>query len=77
MPNIVFLAFLLPCFKVKVGVKVKGQGQGQTSRSNFWCAAFDIRGSALPSAAKSNKPKICGKVESIPVQGVCVCVCNQ
>ncbi len=30
-------------------------GQGQRSRSNFWCAAVDIRGSALPSATKSNK----------------------
>ncbi len=35
----------------KVGVKI--MGQGQRSRSNFWCAAVDIRGSALPSAAKS------------------------
>ncbi len=42
----------------KVGVKVKDQGQGcwsrSRSRSFFWCAAVDIRGSALPSAAKSN-----------------------
>ncbi len=37
----------------KVGVKVKGQGHG--SRSSFWRAAVDIRGSALPSAAKSNR----------------------
>ncbi len=37
----------------KVGVKV--MGRGQSSRSNFWRAAVDIRGSALPSAAKSNK----------------------
>ena len=36
-----------------VGVKVIGQGQ--RSRSNFGRAAVDIRGSALPSAAKSNK----------------------
>ena len=41
------LTSLLPCFEVK------GQGQGQRlgSRSNFWCAAVDIRGSALPSTA--------------------------
>ncbi len=51
----------------KVGVKVKGRGQGHGSRSNFWCAAVDIRGSALPSAAKS-------KEESLSVQGVCLCV---
>ncbi len=31
----------------KVGVKV--------IKSNLWCTAVDIRGSALPSAAKSNK----------------------
>ncbi len=45
--------WLLPCFKVKV--KVRGQGQKSGSRSNFWHAAVDNRGSALPSAAKSNK----------------------
>ena len=42
-----------------VGVKVKGQGQdhgsSQRSRSIFWRAAVDIRCSALPSTAKSNK----------------------
>ncbi len=43
-------------------------GQGQ--RSNFWRAAVDIRGSALPSAAMS-------KEEPLPVQGVCLCACNQ
>ena len=44
-------------------VKVKGRGQGHrsrsrskvVSRSNFWRAAVDNRGLALPSAAKSNK----------------------
>ncbi len=46
---------LLPCWKVKVGVKVKGQAQGHGSRSSSWRAAVDIRGSALPSAAKSNR----------------------
>ena len=56
---------LLPCFKVVV--KVKGQGQGHGSRSTFWCAVVDIRGSALPSATKS-------KEESLSVEGVCLCV---
>ncbi len=43
--------------KVVSRSKVKGRGQGQRSesRSNFWLAAVDNRGSALPSAAKSNK----------------------
>ncbi len=59
------LTSLLPCFKVKI----EGQGQGQRlgSRSNFWCVTVDIRGLALPSAAKS-------KEESLSVQGVCLCV---
>ncbi len=57
---------LLPCFKVKV----KGRAQGHDSRSHFWRAAVDIRGSALPSAAKSEE-------ESLPVQSVCLCVCNE
>ena len=30
-------------------------GRGQRPRSNFWLAAVDIRGSALPSAAKSTR----------------------
>ncbi len=53
---------MLPCFRVKVKGRGQGHesrskvtGQGQRSRSNFWRAAVDIRGSALPSAAKSNK----------------------
>ncbi len=37
-------------------------GQGQSSRSNFWHAAVDIRDSALPSAAKSNKSHYRSKV---------------
>ncbi len=45
--------------KVRVNVKgrvmVKGQSQGHRSSSNFPRAAVDIRGSALPCAAKSNK----------------------
>ncbi len=39
---------LLPCFKVKV----KGRGQGQMLRSRV---KVNIRGSALPSAAKSHR----------------------
>ncbi len=35
-------------------VEVKVISQGKRSGSNFWRAAVDIRGSALPSAAKSN-----------------------
>ncbi len=46
------LTSLLPCFEVNV----KGRGQGHESRSNLWCTAVDIKGLALPSAAKSNKP---------------------
>ena len=36
--------------------------RGQRSRSNFWCAAVDIRGSALSSAAKSNNDHYQSKV---------------
>ena len=50
----------------KVGVKV--MGQGQRSRSNFCLLAVDIRGSALPSAARANK--------SHYQSGVFVCVSN-
>ena len=35
--------------------------------SNCWGAVVDIRGSALPSAAKSEE-------DSLLVQGVCLCV---
>ncbi len=45
--------------------------------SNFWRAAVDIRGSALPSAAKSNKLKFGAIMESLPVQRVCLYACNQ
>ena len=55
MPEIVFLHHF-HCFKVKV------KGQGQRSRSNFWCEAVDIRGSALPSAAKSSNHHYQSKV---------------
>ena len=44
----------------KVGVKVTGQGQ--RSRLLFWRAAVDIRGSALPSAVKSNRSHCQSKV---------------
>ena len=42
--------------------KVKVRGQGQRSRSNFWCAAVDIWGSALPSAAMSSNHHYQSKV---------------
>ena len=41
---------LCHCFMVKV----KGRGQDQRSMSNFWHAAVNIRGSAVPSAARKN-----------------------
>ncbi len=52
MPKIVFLHHCYLALRSKVGVKVKGQGQGHGSRSNFWCAAVNIRDSALPSAMR-------------------------
>ncbi len=57
MPKIVFLhgCYVALRSRSKVGVKVKRQGQRSRSRSNSWRAAVDNRGSALPSAAKSNK----------------------
>ncbi len=45
---------------LKIGVKV--MCQGQRSRSIFWCAAVNIRDSALPSAAKNNKSHYQSKV---------------
>ncbi len=64
MPKIVFLhGFCLALrSRSKVGVKVISWGQGRRSRSNVWRAAVDIRGSALPSAAKSNKSHYQSKV---------------
>ena len=55
---------MLRCLRVKVKgrVKIKAQGHGSRSRSNFWRAAVDIRGSALPSAAKSNNHHYQSKV---------------
>ncbi len=61
------LTSLLPSFKVKVRVKVKGRSYGHGSRSNLWHTAINIRGLALPSAAKS-------KEESLSIRGVCLCV---
>ena len=64
MPKILFWHFCYPGLRSKAGVKVKGQGQDprSRSRSNFWHAAVDIRGSALPSVAKSNKSHYLSKV---------------
>ncbi len=64
MPKIVFLhhCYLASRSRSKVGVKVKGQGQGHGSRSTFRRAAVDIRGSALPSATKSNRSHYQSKV---------------
>ncbi len=66
MQKIMFLhgCYLALGSRSKVKVKVKGRGQGQRSRSKvgvkvkFLAVKFpavDNRGSALPSAAKSNK----------------------
>ncbi len=43
-------------------LKVKVTGQGQRSRSIFWRESVDIRGSALPSAVKSNRSQYQSKV---------------
>ncbi len=55
-----FFTSLLYCFKGNV--KGRGQCQGQGSRSNFWHAAVDIRGTVLPSATKNSnyhyQPKV-------------------
>ncbi len=63
MPHGFYLAL-----RSKVGVKVKGHGRGQMLRSHFLHAVVDIRGSALPSAAKSDKihyqSKVCVSVIS-------------
>ena len=54
------------CFDITVTL-FQGQGQGQAHglRSNFWHAAVDIRGPALPSAGKS-------KEELLSVHGDCL-----
>ncbi len=53
MPEIVFLHGFYLALR---------SGQRSGSRSNFWRAVADIRGSALPSAAKSNKSHYQSKV---------------
>ncbi len=68
MPKIVFLhhCYLATRSRSKVGsgskVEVKVTGQGQRSWLTFRRAAVDIRGSALPSAAKSNRSYYQSKV---------------
>ena len=61
-----FTVTLLKGQDQRSGVKVKGQGQGHGSLSKvqvkFWHVAVDIRGSALPSAAKSNESHYQSKV---------------
>ena len=57
-------------------VEIKVIGHGQRSRSNFWSMAVDISGSALPSAAKSNKSHYqshWGRAESTYPQGSTSC----
>ncbi len=55
MPKVVFSHGFYLVLRSGSRVKSKVTGQCQRSWSNFWCTAVDIRGSALPSAAKSNK----------------------
>ena len=75
MPKIVFLASLLPCFKVKVKSRDQGHGSRSKVKVKFWRAAVDIRGSALPSATKSNNHKFGAKKSHYqPTVFVCVSV---
>ncbi len=63
MPKIVF-DVTIPCFTVKVKGWAQGHGsldQVRSSRSSFWHATVDIRGSALPSISMSNNPKFGAK----------------
>ena len=53
MQKIVF--YLALKSRSKVGVNVKVTGQGQRSMSTFRRTAVDIRGSAVPSAAKCKR----------------------
>ncbi len=64
---------LLPCFMAKVKGRSQGQGQRSGSRPNFWRAAVDNRGSALPSAAKSIKSHYQFKV-FVCVSVICGCM---
>ena len=52
MPKFVFLHHRYIALRSWSKVRVKVMGQ--RSRSDLWCAAVDVRGSALPSAVKSN-----------------------
>ena len=54
MSKIVFLHHFYIALRSRSKVRVKVTGQGQRAWSNFWRTAVDIRGSALPSATKSN-----------------------
>ncbi len=62
MPKTVFLYHCHRALMSRSKVKVKGRGQGHGSRSNSWRAVVDIRGSALPSAAKSIRSDYQSKV---------------
>ena len=57
---------LLPCVKVEVKGRVKGHGS--RSKSTFGHAVVNIRGSALPSAAKRchyhSKVFVCKEVDA-------------
>ncbi len=55
MPKIMFLHGCYLALRSRWGSRSKVEGKFKGSRSNFWGAAVDNRGSALPSAAKSNK----------------------
>ena len=69
MPNA-----LLQCQGQRLGsrskVRVKVTSQGQSSKLNFWCAVVNIRGLALPSAARSTRSDYQSKLF------VCVSVIN-
>ena len=62
MPKIVFWHHCYLPLRSRSKGRGKFTGQAQRSRSNFWCAAVDSRGAALPSAAKSNNPHYQSKV---------------
>ncbi len=52
------MTYLLLRSRSKVGVKFTDWGQGHGFRSTFWCAAVNIRGSALPHAAKTKEESL-------------------
>ena len=70
MPKIVFLHHCFLALRSRSKVRVKVTGPGQMSRATFMRAAVDIRDSALPSAAKSNR-------SHYQASGVGQCVCDQ